>query len=73
MRAQHWKRALLALTLSGLGAPALAQTQDTTIAFVYDAMGNIKAVTRPLGRVSSFQYDLHTSWCWSRSRPRRAA
>ena len=36
---------------------ACAQNQDSIINFVYDAMGNVQSVSRPLSRTTSYLYD----------------
>jgi len=48
-----WLGCMAALVSSGV----LAQVQDTTTVFSYDNMGNVKVITRPLGRSTSYLYD----------------
>ncbi|NIA54680.1 RHS repeat protein [Massilia sp. TW-1] len=36
---------------------AWAQTQDTVTTFAYDNLGNIKTISRPLSRTTSYSYD----------------
>jgi YD repeat-containing protein len=49
--------ALGALLLALASSPALAQTQDTTYRYEYDAVGNRTQVTDPLGRITRHGYD----------------
>lgn len=40
-----------------LASNAWAQTQDTATTFTYDETGNVKTITRPLGRITAYTYD----------------
>ena len=47
----------LACLIAFAGNSAMAQAQDTVSTFSYDNLGNLKAVNRPLGRITSYGYD----------------
>lgn len=58
MKPQTNKKHALSAALLLLSAGNLAaQTQDTTYSYQYDAMGNLKQVTDPLGQVTNQSYD----------------
>ena len=49
---------IVAAVLVLLAGPAVAQTQDTTYQYQYDANGNLTRITDPLGHVTQYSHSV---------------
>lgn len=45
-------------TAASLGSPSADDVENVAVSYAYDDAGNVTSVTDPLGRVTSFEYDL---------------